>query len=94
MRIAIARRIGGRRSGKRCVKATPKLRKRAACTRVVGAATVRRGVAAGRRSVTFSGRWARRRALVPGRYQATLRATDAAGNVSAPKLVRFTVVRR
>jgi hypothetical protein len=35
-----------------------------------------------------------RRALRPGRYRATIVATDAAGNRSAPKVVRFRVVRR
>jgi hypothetical protein len=48
-------------------------------------------VGAGRRSTPFSGRIGRR-PLPPGRYRATLRATDAAGNVSAGVAMAFTVV--
>jgi hypothetical protein len=40
----------------------------------------------------FSGRIGRT-ALKPGRYRATLVATDAARNASKPKRLRFTVVR-
>ena len=43
--------------------------------------------------IAFTGR-IRGRALRPGRYRATVRATDAAGNRSAPRRVTFTVVRR
>jgi hypothetical protein len=41
----------------------------------------------------FSGKIGRRR-LKPGRYRATLVATDAARNASKPKRLRFRVVRR
>jgi hypothetical protein len=40
----------------------------------------------------FSGKIAKR-ALRPGRYRAVIRATDAAGNVSAPARLRFRIVR-
>ena len=43
--------------------------------------------------VAFSGRTKRGR-LAPGRYRATVRATDAAGNRSKARTVTFTVVRR
>jgi hypothetical protein len=43
--------------------------------------------------VAFSGRTKRGR-LAPGRYRATVRATDAAGNRSKARAVTFTVVRR
>jgi hypothetical protein len=40
----------------------------------------------------FSGRIGRRK-LAPGRYRATLGATDAAGNRAAVRRVSFTIVR-
>jgi hypothetical protein len=54
---------------------------------------VRANVAPGRRSTPFSGRLGRR-PLAAGRYRATLRATDAAGNLSRPVSVRFRIVAR
>jgi hypothetical protein len=52
----------------------------------------RRGRSAGANSIRFDGR-ARGRALRPGRYTAVLAATDAAGNVSRPRALRFRVLR-
>jgi hypothetical protein len=52
----------------------------------------RRGRASGANSIRFDGR-ARGRALRPGRYTAVLVATDAAGNASRPKALRFRVLR-
>jgi hypothetical protein len=61
--------------------------------RWVAAGTLhRRGLAAGALSVAFSGRVGKR-ALKPGAYRLTVRATDAAGNVSAPHTVAFTISR-
>ncbi|MEA2408872.1 MAG: hypothetical protein QOE69_2991 [Thermoleophilaceae bacterium] len=62
-----------------------------------GARQVRVLVRKGRRSagantIAFSGR-IRGRALRPGRYVAVLTATDAAGNRSRKRAVRFTVLR-
>ena len=94
VRITVARRSAGRRSGRRCVKPTAKLRRRARCVLVVSVVTLTRRVAAGRRSVPFSGRFSRRSALKLGGHQMRLRATDAAGNTSAAKVLRFTIVRR
>ncbi|MFL5894131.1 MAG: hypothetical protein ACJ76Z_03335, partial [Thermoleophilaceae bacterium] len=58
--------------------------------RAVG--SLERTVAAGRSRIAFSGRVGRR-SLAPGRYRATARVTDAAGNVSPARRVRFEVVR-
>jgi hypothetical protein len=44
-------------------------------------------------SIRFSGRIGRR-GLKPGRYRAVIKATDAAGNRSAPKSASFRVVAR
>ncbi len=46
---------------------------------------------AGPNVIAFSGRF-RGRALRPGRYVAVLTATDAAGNRSRPRFIRFTVL--
>ena len=48
---------------------------------------------AGTNRIAYTGR-TRGRVLRPGRYRATVRAADAAGNRSAPRRVTFTVVRR
>lgn len=48
---------------------------------------------AGRNARRFAGR-IRWRALRPGRYRLTLRATDTAGNRSRVRRTTFTVVRR
>jgi hypothetical protein len=47
---------------------------------------------AGRNSITFSGKF-RGHGLRPGRYVAVLTATDAAGNRSRARSIRFTVVQ-
>ena len=48
--------------------------------------------AGGRNAMPFSGR-VRHKALVPGRYRATLVATDAAGNRSQARRVAFRIVK-
>jgi glucose/arabinose dehydrogenase len=91
--IAIDRLAPGRRVGSRCLAATRARRQRPRCTRALRRGTlVRTGVAAGRHSTPFSGRLGRR-SLAVGRYRATLRATDAAGNVSRAARIRFRIAR-
>ncbi len=62
------------------------------CTREV-AKLSRAGTRARRNRIAFSGRVGRK-TLRPGRYRATVTATDRAGNVSAPRTIRFRIVRR
>lgn len=91
--FAIERRASGRKVKKSCRRATRKLRRKPVCTLWVKAATLtRRGLAAGRASVPFSGRIGRR-ALAPGSYRVTLKAANATGS-SKPATLAFTVVRR
>jgi uncharacterized delta-60 repeat protein len=52
-----------------------------------------RSTSAGRNRVRFTGR-VRRHALRPGLYRATLTAKDSAGSRTAPKAVKFRIVRR
>ena len=89
--IQIRRVLPGRRVGRRCLAPTRARRSRPRCTRLIAAGTLRRHLAAGRRSVPFSGRIGRR-ALPPGRFQATLTARDGAGNVSRHHTLRFTIL--
>jgi hypothetical protein len=81
--IALQRRTAGRRAGGACRK----LRKRPACVRYVTRGTLtRRGLAANRRSVAFSGRIGRK-ALRPGPYRATLRAQPGGHVPPGPRRV-------
>ena len=89
--IRIDRLLPGRRVGRLCLAATRARRFRPRCTRLVLQGTLRRTPRAGRTSTPFTGRIGRR-ALAPGRYRATVRATDTAGNVSRPHWIDFIVV--
>jgi len=93
VRIAIERRTTGRKLRGRCVKPSRAPRGAKRCTRFVKAGTLtRRKLAAGKRSVKFSGRIGRK-ALKPGRYRATLTATDSGGKRGKPAKLAFRVVR-
>jgi hypothetical protein len=95
VKIGIASIAKGLRSGKRCVKPTTKLRKRKAkkCNRFLARGSLRFAGKPGSNSRAFSGKLGRTK-LKPGRYRATIVATDAAGNKSTPRTAQFTVVRR
>ena len=90
--FAIQRARPGRRVRGRCVRLTQANRRRPKCTRFVATRRFAVTAAAGLNAKKFSGRIGRR-ALRPGRYRATLTATDAAGNKSAAKRLNFRVVR-
>jgi hypothetical protein len=90
--ITIARQLPGKRSGKRCVAPTKKLRKKKSCKRYKTVGTLKRTGVAGANMVAFSGRLAKR-ALALGRYRATIVATDAAGNKSVAKTASFRLVK-
>jgi CSLREA domain-containing protein len=92
VKIAIQRAAAGRRKGKRCVKPTRKLRKAKNCTRYNGVGTLTRTGKAGANKVAFSGRIGTRK-LTTGTYRAVLGATDAAGNHSTTRTVKFRIVR-
>ncbi len=92
VRIVIAQAGSGRRRGKRCVAPTRKLRKARNCTRLSVKGTLTRQPQ-GRQLGCLSGRIGSK-ALKPGRYQATITATDAAKNTSKAKTISFTIVKR
>jgi hypothetical protein len=90
--IDVARPLPGRRAGGRCVRPAARLRARRPCTRhvSVGSITLR---SPRTRAVTllFGGR-VRGRLLAPGRYRATVVATNGGGRRSRPRRATFTVV--
>ncbi len=93
-RFTFKRALPGRRVGAKCRKVTRRNRGRKRCTRwvTVRGAAISRPVEAGARRLRFSGRISRRKSLKPGRYELTLRATDAAGNVSSPDRAKFRLL--
>jgi len=93
VRIVIAQAASGQRRGKRCVAPTRRLGKARACTRIFVKGTLTRTSHQGTNRVAFSGRIGSRK-LAPGRYQATITATDPAKNTSKPQTISFTIVRR
>lgn len=93
VKIAVVQVRAGRRRGTRCVAPTRKLRKATSCTRLTRKGTLTRVSRSGANRVAFSGRFGAT-ALKPGRYRATLVATDTAKNVSRPRTISFTVVKR
>jgi hypothetical protein len=93
IRVALARKLAGRRSHGHCVKPTAKLSKRPACTRYAAAGkVVRSNVRGGRRTIAFSGRIGGK-ALAPGGYRGTIVAIDKDGHHSKPRHASFTVVK-
>ncbi len=93
VKIVISQAGSGRRQGKRCVAPTRKLRHARRCARIFVKGTLTRTSHQGSNRVAFSGRIGSRK-LAPGRYQATLTATDAAKNTSKPQTIAFTIVGR
>ena len=91
--FTIKRATVGRSVGGRCRRQTRSNRKRPRCTRYVRAGRFARQSVKGANRHRFSGRIGQR-SLRPGEYRATLVATDAAGNRSAPRRLKFEVVKR
>jgi hypothetical protein len=82
----------GRKVGRTCQKPSTKNRSRKSCTRYVKVGTFAQAGAAGANVKKFSGKIGRR-TLKPGKYRATLVATDDSGNKSQLKRLSFTIVR-
>jgi PKD repeat protein len=89
--ITITRSAVGRRTGKRCVKPTKRLAHNKRCRLVVRSGVLTRHGKAGANSVAFTGRVGRK-PLKSGPYVATFVAR-AQGKSSAPKVLRFKIVR-
>jgi hypothetical protein len=83
----------GRKVGSKCVKPTKSNRKKRSCTRYVKIGSFAQDGVQGTNSKAFSGKIGRR-TLKPGKYRATLVATDASGNASQAKRLSMKVVKR
>jgi hypothetical protein len=92
LKVAVARRLSGRKVGGRCVKSTAKLRKHRACTRYKSSGAIVRDVDSNAESLRFSGRVGGR-VLAPGRYRATIVAIDKRHHRSKRKRTTFTIIR-
>jgi hypothetical protein len=91
--IRIERARPGRVKGHRCVKPTRKLKRAKRCTLWTLDGTLTRRSASGKHSTPFTGRVGHR-ALKLGIHRVRVRAADAAGNRSALRTAKFTIVRR
>jgi hypothetical protein len=87
------RRRGRRRCVPRSVRRLRGVPRRRRCKTWKKVGEIRREVLAGRNEIVWNGRVAGRR-LSPGLYEARLKITDAAGNVSRTERLRFRVRRR
>jgi N-acetylneuraminic acid mutarotase len=93
VRIAISQRLPGRRRARSCAAPSRKLRHAKRCVRILPKGTLTRTSHQGANKIAFSGRL-RATALKPGRYQATLIATDAAKHGSKKQTLYFRIVKR
>jgi hypothetical protein len=91
--FTIQRASPGRRVKGKCRKPARANRKKRKCTRYALLGRFAQQGVAGRNTKPWSGKIGKRKAK-PGRYRATLVATDPAGNHSQPKRLSFRVVRR
>ncbi len=90
--LTFTQKVGGRKVKGRCRTQTKKNRKLRACRRVVTRGTLSRVAHSGGNVLSFQGRISPSRTLKPGRYTVII-AARAAGKVSAPKRLRFTISR-
>jgi len=90
VKLQLAKKVPGRKVGRKCVKQTPRNKTHKRCPRFrnIGAAFSGPG-AVGPNKVTLPNG----KKLKPGVYRVTMTATDAAGN-TATKLVKFTVAKK
>jgi hypothetical protein len=92
-RIAISHTVPGHRARRHAACKPGRRGRKHNCSVVVVVVTLTRAqTQQGANVVPFSGRYGRHR-LAPGKYTATVTAVNAAGAVSAPSSVAFTVVR-
>jgi hypothetical protein len=91
--FTIQRALAGRKVAGKCRKPTAANRKKPKCTRFALAGRFAQASLLGKNTRLFKGKPGGKQ-LKPGSYRATLVATDAAGNHSLPKRLRFKVVAK
>lgn len=91
--LAFTQRIGGRKVKGRCVAQTKTNRRQGACQRTVTRGRLSFSGHSGTNRVSFQGRISRTQKLEPGRYTLTITATNATGQRSSAKALRFTIVK-
>jgi PKD domain len=93
VRISFARVLAGRRSGKRCLRPTARLRHKARCSRYGKATAITRTARAGANATRFTGHVRGKPPLKPGTYRATIVETaTGAPKPSTSRSLRFTIV--
>jgi hypothetical protein len=90
--VTVERSKPGRMVGGKCKKPSRSNRRKRKCTRHTRFGRFAQVAVAGASSKRFSGRIGFKK-LTPGRYRATLVATDPGGTASAPRRLGFTVVK-
>ena len=93
VRLGFERKTKGRRAGRRCVKPTPRNRRKRACARFVSKGRTSSFVAQdGLNRVRFQGRLSRSKRLALGTYRVVVNTSNAAGR-SKRNGPTFTIVR-
>jgi CSLREA domain-containing protein len=90
--LAFTQRVGGRRVKGRCVAQTKTNRRKGACQRTVTRGRLSFSGHSGTNRVSFQGRISRTKKLKSGRYTLIVTATNATGQHSSAKALRFTIV--
>lgn len=89
--FAFTRLLPGKRSGRRCVAPTPKLKHARSCTRRIKAGSLSFNATAGTHKLFFDGKLSNRRKLRPGHYELVVTAA-ASGSTSTPAKLRLTLL--
>jgi hypothetical protein len=92
VKLTFRQQLKGRKLGRRCLAQTRSNRRHHACKRQSVKGSLTLAGHGGLEKIGFQGRLASRR-LPPGRYVATVIATNGAGQQSRPVLISFTIVR-
>jgi parallel beta-helix repeat protein len=92
VRITITQLAAGKRSGRRCVAPSARLRRARSCTRRITAGQLQRSGVAGSNRVAFTGRIGSL-PLPLGRYEAQIVAVDALGRTSKARTTTFRIVK-
>jgi hypothetical protein len=91
--FAFTQQLGGRKVKGQCVAQTKKNSRNRACRRTVTRGTLSFAGHSGTNKVSFQGRISHSKKLGLGSYMLVITATNAAGQRSSPRQLRFTIVK-